>query len=259
MNTYVTLTYEERARANAKAIRAKLYGPPKVVNVIREVLAQKVEEAKRGKAHNEEPAEHVKAYYLWHSRTFKQTSMSDYADRLCEHKGTTREAISGIKRSRAMTHILDYVVFEVREMFPKKTWTEIGSLVNREHSSIIRSVERESLRRGITPQETTCTEFPELHNLLRQGRTLKEIAAVYGVGISTISRRVHAMGLSNMLQSKTKPMSTEFIERVREDYVAGHSLSSISEKYGISARSITNWKNTFGWPVRDNAKAGRKG
>ena len=82
MNTHVTLTYEERARANAKAIRDRLYGKPKVVNVIREVLAPKVEEAKRGKAHNEEPAEHVKAYYLWHSRTFKQTSMRQRPEEL---------------------------------------------------------------------------------------------------------------------------------------------------------------------------------
>ncbi|MEN0115418.1 MAG: helix-turn-helix domain-containing protein [Agrobacterium cavarae] len=43
MNQHVTLTYEERARANAKAIRGRLYGKPKVVNVIREVLAPKVE------------------------------------------------------------------------------------------------------------------------------------------------------------------------------------------------------------------------
>lgn len=256
MNQHVTLTYEERARANAKAIRDRLYGKPKVVNVIREVLAHKADEAKRGKILDAEPIEHVKAYYLWHKCVFKRTTMIDYAEQLCDQKGTTLEQISGMRRIRALTHILDYVVFEVKAMFPHKSLSEIGRMVNREHSSIVRSMESESLRRGLKAQELTSAEYPELPDLLNQGRTLKEIAEVYEVGISTISRKVHSMGLGHMLKTRTKPMSLEFIESVRVEYESGFTLDFISKKYGVSVRSITNWRKTFGWPERGKGKAG---
>lgn len=256
MNTHVTLTYEERARANAKAIRARLYGKPKVVNVIREVLAQKPEEKKNGKILEAEPIEHVKAYHLWHNCSFKRTTMVDYAEELCKQKGTTLEAICYMRRLRALTHVLDYVVFETKAMFPHKSISEIGRMVNREHSSIVRSLEREALRRGVKPQEMTSAEFPDLPNLLKDGRTLKEISEIYEVGISTLSRKVHAMGLGHLLKTRSKPMSMEFIESVRVEYEAGYTLDFISKKYGISVRSITNWRNTFGWPERGRGKAG---
>lgn len=256
MNQHVTLTYEERARANAKAIRDRLYGKPKVVNVIREVLAPKPVEKKSGKILEAEPIEHVKAYRLWRDCSFKRTTMNDYAEELCQQKGTTLEAIRYMRRFRALTHVLDYVVFEVKAMFPHKSLSEIGRMVNREHTSIVRSMERESLRRGVKPQEMTSSEFPDLPKLLEEGRTLKEIGEIYEVGISKLSRKVHAMGLGHLLKTRTKPMSMEFIESVRAEYEAGYTLDFISKKYGISVRSITNWRNTFGWPERGKGKAG---
>lgn len=256
MNQHVAISYEETLKAKARDVRRRLFGKPKVVNVLKDVLAQKSEQAlRRGKILDAEPDEHVKAFYIWQQYAFKRTTMNDYAETLCQRYGTSLSAVTSMRRVRSMTAVLDCVAFEMRAMFPHKPLSEIGRVLNRDHSAICRGMEREALRRGLKPAEVMSSDYPELEELLRSGKMLKEIAALYDVGVSTISRKVHAMGLADLLQTKTKPVSLEFVESVRIEYQAGNSIKDIAKKYGVGERTILNWKSSFKWPGRRKARA----
>jgi transposase len=255
MNQHVSISYEETLKARAREVRSRLFGKPKVVNVLKEVLAHKEEYSRRGKILDAEPDEHVKAFYIWQQYAFKRTTMNEYADTLCQSHGTSLSAVRSMRRARALTFILDTVAFEMKAMFPHKPLSEIGRVLNRDHSSICRGMEREALRRGIKPREMMSADYPEIEELLRSGKTIKEIAAFYDVGASTISRKISAMGLSDLLQVKTKPASMDFIESVRSEYAAGASQQSLGEKYGISVRTVLKWKRAFNWQRDQPMKA----
>ncbi|KQQ46506.1 hypothetical protein ASF69_04570 [Rhizobium sp. Leaf311] len=258
MNQIAHISYEDRVKAKAAEVRRRLMGTPKRVNIIREVLAQ-VEQKKHtsmGKTLAAEADAHVRSYRQWMDCAFKRTNMMEHAQQLCEEAGTTLSEIRLVRHSRALVAAFDSVVLKMYLMFPHKPLSEIARILNRDHSTIVRSVERESRRLGIIKPNLLNDKFPKLEEYLRDGKTIKDIAEIYEVSDSTISRRVNELGLKDLLQSKTKFYSLEFIETVRKQYAAGDRMKDISARYGISIRSITGWKKTFGWPNRNERRKG---
>lgn len=257
MNQLAPISYEDIAKARAVEVRRRLMGIPKRVNIIRELLAQAQPKtiAPVGKTLTAEADAHVRVYRQWMDCAYKRTNMMDHAQRLCEEAGTTLSEIRLVRHNRALVAAFDSVAFKMHLMFPSKALSEIARVFNREHSTMFRSIERESIRLGIVKTDLLNSKFPKLEAYLREGKTLMEIAGIYKVGISTISRHVNALSLTGLLQSRTKAVSMKLIETVRQEYAAGEKLQDISTRHGVSIRSITKWKNTFGWPQRRNVRA----
>lgn len=257
MNQIAHISYEDRAKARASEVRRRLMGTPKRVNIIREVLAQAAEKRKSpvGKILEADADAHVRAYRQWVECAFKRTTMMDYMAMEFEQEGTSLAQIRHARRNRVLVLILDRVVLKTKLMFAHRPLSDIAQIVNREHSTIVRCCERESLRLGITKPDFINDKFPKIEAYLREGKSLKEIAEIYEVGISTISRKVHKLGISHLLQTKTKTFPMEFIESVHVEYAAGMTFNEISRKYGVSKRAVVNWKNTFGWSPRRKARA----
>lgn len=260
MNQLAPISYEDRAKAKAMEVRRRLMGTPKRVNIIKDVLVQLAEKKKvsGGKIMSADADSHVVAYRQWQERAFKRTTMMEYAEKLCADLGTSLAQVRTRDRTRVLVSHRDSVTFDLRQRFLHKPLTEIGKVIDRDHSSLVYSLRRESQRRGVKigagQLAITSKAFPTLEDDLKSGMAMYEIAEKYDVAPSTISRKVKALGLMDLLQSKTKPASVEFIASLREEYEDGIALRKIAKKYKVSIRSVTNWKTEFGWDRKARAE-----
>lgn len=251
MNQLVTISYEDRLKAEATARKLRLMGKPRTVNIINEVLKSNEERSfKSPKAKPRADADaHVRAYRIWQSSGNNVQSIWEYASNVCQEIGTTLADMQSATRKRLVVEKRDWAIFEVKQMYPHKSLAEIGRLFCKDHSSIVHSLKREGMKRGCPqePKPEAVDAYPTLKEDLQSGLYLREIAIKYGVGPATISRKVKALGLTYKFKSKSRPAPDHLVEAIRSDFECGMSHRELVKKYHVSPKTIRKYRERNGW------------
>ena len=73
-----------------------------------------------------------------------------------------------------------------------------------------------------------------------EGATGPELAERYDISLTSVYRWLNERGITER-HKDVKPYSEDFKDKVVQDYLAGKTVSDITEEYGIWPRSIYNW------------------
>lgn len=152
MNQHVTLTYEERARANAKAIRDRLYGKPKVVNIAKSTLTTPASVLKRRKRVyyaaptrqmlRNEPRHHVDAWKAYKSALNDFNQPRRFVKMKCFEYGVTYELLCSSGRPRYLSRIREQIIQATHDAFPTLSTPILGKLINKDHTSVLKYLGR---------------------------------------------------------------------------------------------------------------------
>ncbi|MGV1787352.1 MULTISPECIES: hypothetical protein [Agrobacterium] len=259
MNQMVTISYEETLKARARARRLKLMGKPKVVNVVKEVLrevkARQHAVRRRPRAYADA---HIRAWEAYHSRAANQMTMEEYQQQVCDREGFNLNLIMSDVRQEHVVDQRDFVVFEVYAMYPNVSKSAIARLFDRDPSSIHHCLQREAERRGIDQSDLNSIDraYPTLREDVAAGLSLSEIAVKYGVGASTIGRRVRKLGLASQLNGRKTRLPQHMIDAIEDEYLSGTSGREICRRYHISQGHMRDMALRFGWSeMRRKARA----
>lgn len=259
MNQMVTISYEEQLKAKAKAVRQRLMGPAKRVNVInqlRPTIAAKAIQENKSRPRPDADA-HVKAYRIWQSCASLQISMMEYGEQLCAELGTTLAEIRTPDRHRELVEKRDSVTFDLKRMYPNKSRRAIGRVTNKDQASVYHSLQRESDRRGVKIEliESVEAEYPSLEDDIKSGMALREMASKYGVGAATVTRKMRSLGLYDMFKARPKGLPQQLIEAIMQDTRDGMPITKISKKYQMSQNTIRKYRAEY---QRQQDQAGAK-
>ena len=147
MNQHVTLTYEERARANAKAIRERLYGKAKVVNIAKvAVEPPSSEQRKRKRLYfttptkqllRDEPRHHVEAWLAYRSALNDFNHPRRFVKLKCFEHGVTYDEICSKVRTDRLAHARKLIMIATHEEFPHLSSPQLAKLINKDHTSVL--------------------------------------------------------------------------------------------------------------------------
>lgn len=250
MNHHVTLTPSQRAwHEKYKAVRYRLMGPEKRVNVIdqlRPTIAAKAIPENKSRPRPDADA-HVKAYRIWQSCASRQVSMMEYAEQLCAELGTTLAEIRTPDRHRELVEKRDSVTFDLKRMYPNKSRRAIGRVTNKDQASVYHSLQREAERRGVKVEmiESVGGEYPSLEEDIKSGMMLRAMASKYGVGAATITRKMRSLGLYDMFKSRHKGLPQQLIDAIMQDTRDGMPITKISKKYQMSQNTIRKYRDQY--------------
>lgn len=132
MNTHVTLTYEERARANAKAVRQRTFGNAKATE--REpryyappTLAMAVRE----------PRNHVLAWHAYLEALKDFNAPRRFVKMECFHHGVSYQEICSKSRTDRLAQARKLIMRATHEAFPHLSSNQLGKLINKDHTTIL--------------------------------------------------------------------------------------------------------------------------
>ncbi len=151
MNQLVTISYEEKLKAEAKARRVRLYGKPKSFNLMqapkveqpKDECIKKPDEPKRKRyllptqsMIKNEPRSHVDAYEFFQQIKNEPSPIRRHAKLKCLEHGITFEEFQSHAKTRALVAARWAVVRSVNAEFPDVPTTILGKLANKDHSTI---------------------------------------------------------------------------------------------------------------------------
>ncbi|AQS61767.1 Chromosomal replication initiator protein DnaA [Rhizobium rhizogenes] len=259
MNQMVTISYEDQLKAQTRARRLRLMGKPKVVNVAKEVIkeaeARKYATRRRPRAYADA---HVRAWEAYHSRPANRMTIEECQKQICEREGFDFDLIMSHNRQEHVVDQRDFVIFEVREMFPNVSKSELARRFGKDHSCIHHSLNREAERRGIDEKDLTSVDraYPTLREDIANGLSLREIANKYGVGSATIGRKVRLLGLSDQLGGRKTRLPQHVIDAIEDEYLSGKTGRDICRRYHISQGHMRDMVRRYGWSeLREKARA----
>lgn len=155
MNTHVTLTpsqlapasYEQQARANAKAVLDRLYGKPKVVNIAKAVIEHaQYRQKKRKRLYylkptkqmmRNEPRHHMDAWNAYRSAMNDFNQPRRFVKLKCFEHGVTYEEICSKVRTDRLAHARKLIMIATHEEFPNLSSPQLGNLINKDHTSVL--------------------------------------------------------------------------------------------------------------------------
>ncbi len=146
MNHMVTISYEEQLKAKAKAVRQRLMGKGKVVNILTEVHSSEVDgDIKHlpptALMRMREPREHVNTWFL-HQRAIRDAErdpnqVRKFIKLRCIAYGMTYERFQSDKRDRETSMTRRQIILDTDAQFPGLEATLLGRLARKNHTTIL--------------------------------------------------------------------------------------------------------------------------
>ena len=152
MNAYQNHTsYEEAARARALAIRTKLYGRPKIVNVAAVELEPISEETVRQERRYlkptphmiaNEPRHHMEAWKAYKSALNDINPSRQFVKFKCFEHGVTYDLVCSAARPRYLSRVREQIIQATHDAFPTLSTPILGKLINKDHTSVLKYLGR---------------------------------------------------------------------------------------------------------------------
>lgn len=235
MNALVTLSYEDRLKVSYKAVQARTYGKPRMVNLIAQQSPTVANDAETPDAGliARSPRGFMKARCVHHGVTFAQ---------MVDSGRMTKKAI-GIRKT---------IVGEIMERFPDLTITHLARLLNRNHTTVLYLLDRMPNKRG--NMTIAADREKKAFELYLEGTTIEAIADELAISLSTVK----AIKRRNNWESRAKPKgprSEMAHEREgRRLYELGLTQKEIGDKLGMHHSCIWAMKKRWNWPERAKGK-----
>lgn len=152
MNAQQNLTsYEEAARASAKALRAKYFGRPKVVNVAAVELEPISDATSRQQRRYlkptplmlaTEPRHHMEAWKAYKSAVNDINPSRQFVKFKCFEYGVTYDLVCSGARPRYLSQIREQIIQATHDAFPTLSTPQLGKLINKDHTSVLKYLGR---------------------------------------------------------------------------------------------------------------------
>lgn len=154
MNALVTITTEQTYHQIAKARHVRLWGKPKVVNIIvAKRLADEAARLERARAEyrprdESEKDSHVKVWKRWNAG--KHKSIRGYIFARSHELGVDPEAIIRQDRRSFLAGPRRQMMWEVKQHFPSASSVQVGRAFCRDHTTVLSNWNRyeELLKEG---------------------------------------------------------------------------------------------------------------
>lgn len=138
---------EAHTLANAKAIRARLYGPPKVVNIAKVAVEPPASvQSKRKRLYfikptrqmlRDEPRHHVEAWQAYRSALNDFNHPRRFVKLKCFEHGVTYDEICSKVRTDRLAHARKLIMIATHEEFPHLSSPQLAKLINKDHTSVL--------------------------------------------------------------------------------------------------------------------------
>lgn len=146
MNQMVTISYEEQLKAKAKAVRQRLMGKGKVVNILTEVDLSEADGdieylPPTALMKMREPREHVNMWFL-HQKAIRDAErdpnqVRKFIKLRCIAYGMTYERFQSEKRDQETSMTRRLIILETDAQFPGLKATYLGQLAHKNHTTIL--------------------------------------------------------------------------------------------------------------------------
>lgn len=146
MNQMVTISYEEQLKARAKAVRQRLMGKGKVVNILTEVHSSEAGSdveylPPTALMKMREPREHVNTWSR-HQHAIRDAErdpnkVRKFIKLRCIAHGMTYERFQSDKRDQETSMTRRLIILETDAQFPGLKSTYLGQLAHKNHTTIL--------------------------------------------------------------------------------------------------------------------------
>ncbi len=152
MNQMVTISYEDQVKARARQRHLQLYGKPKVVNLVK--FSQVVEQDQTAsqspaqprvvqyplptaQMRKNEPRHHMDAWASYLDALRELSPARRFVKMQCFIHCVTYKDVCSDRRPRYLTRARRQIVNSTHEAFPDLSTTQIGNLINKDHTSVL--------------------------------------------------------------------------------------------------------------------------